>query len=224
MSNSLMNDFTNINTVDYWNDRFGSGDWGSKGGFSQTRQFALAQLSLLGIPATTIDRICDFGCGAGDSFPVYRDAWPSADLIGVDFSSSAIELCRERYGNIASFICGDVNAVPVVDTIICSNVLEHLDDDISIVARLLPKCHSLKIVVPYNEYPLTEEHVRSYREDHFECFDVTRVTVFDSSGWTEESVRDRLSIVTENAKRLLTGRRLRTKRRQILFDVSGGRP
>lgn len=219
-----MNNPVNINTLDYWNDRFGSGDWGSRGGFSQTRWFAIAQLPRLNIPANTTERICDFGCGAGDSFPVYRDAWPSAELIGVDFSSSAIELCRERYGDIANFICGDVNAVPVVDTIVCSNVLEHLDDDKGIVAKLLPKCKSLNIIVPYNEYPLTEEHVRSYREDYFEGFDVRRVDVFDSPGWTEESFRDRLGIIKENAKRLLMGRKLRTKRRQILFEVSGGRP
>jgi trans-aconitate methyltransferase len=219
MNSAQENSFDNINTVDYWNDRFGSGDWSSKGGFSQTRQFALAQLPLLNIATSTTDSICDFGCGAGDSFPIYRDAWPSADLIGVDFSSSAIELCRQRYGSIAHFICGDVNNVPQVETVICSNVLEHLDDDQDVVSNLLTRCKVLKVIVPYNEHPLTKEHVRSYQLTSFDKFNVKNIRVFNSPGWTEESVRDCLGIVMENAKRLLVSDKFRTRRRQILFDI-----
>lgn len=220
MNSKQEDSVVNINTVDYWDERFGSGDWGSKGGFSQTRQFALSQLPLLNIPASTTASICDFGCGAGDAFPVYRSAWPKAELIGVDFSSSAIELCRERYGGIARFICGDVNAVPHVDWIICSNVLEHLDDDQGVVASLLTRCKELKIVVPYNEYPLTEEHVRSYHLSSFDKFNVKRVRVFGSPGWTEYTLRERLGIVLENSKRFLIGSKPRTRRLQALFEIA----
>lgn len=221
MTSSTPDPRVNINTLDYWNDRFGSGDWDRKGGFSQTRMFAEAQLPLLQISPATTGTVCDFGCGAGDSIPIYRTAWPDASLMGVDFSSAAIELCRSRYGDIATFICGDASSVPDVETIICSNVFEHLDDDIGIVDALLNKCKTLKIIVPYDEHPLTEEHVRSYSKDAFNQFEVKRVVVFDSDGWTERHPRELLGLYLGNVARLVTGRKLRNRRRQVLFDVVG---
>lgn len=211
----------NINTLDYWNGRFGSGDWGRKGGFSQTRLFAEAQLPLLRVSSTTTESICDFGCGAGDSFPIYRSAWPTAKLTGVDFSSAAISLCEHRYNGIAKFICGDASSVPTVDIIICSNVLEHLDNDTEIVSVLLGKCKFLKVVVPYDEYPLTEEHVRAYDKRSFSQFNVKRAVVFNSAGWTEHRHRELLGLYLDNMVRVATGRRLRHRRRQVLFELVG---
>ena len=101
-----MSSGNNINTKDYWNSRFGTGDWESKGGFSQTRAFAESQVLHFGLPEDFSGTLCDFGCGAGDAFPVYRVTYPNAKLIGVDFSSKAIQLCREKYSSIAEFIKG----------------------------------------------------------------------------------------------------------------------
>jgi 2-polyprenyl-3-methyl-5-hydroxy-6-metoxy-1,4-benzoquinol methylase len=155
MDDINQNTSTNINTVAYWNNRFASGDWANKGGFSQTHQFAATQIPLLNIAKMTTERICDFGCGAGDAFPLYRETWRSASLLGIDFSAAAIALCRQRYGDIAEFICGDVTSVPCVDTIICSNVLEHLDDDKAVVSQLLNRCNSLKVIVPYKSLTMS---------------------------------------------------------------------
>lgn len=35
---------SNVNTLDYWDNCFGSGDREAKGGYSQTRAFALSQI------------------------------------------------------------------------------------------------------------------------------------------------------------------------------------
>jgi len=209
-----------VNSLDYWDARYASGDWASKGGYTQTRLFAEAQLPFIRIHSDFNGSICDFGCGAGDAFSVYRHAWPLAKLFGVDFSESAIQLCAERYGQIANFVCGDVSSVPAVDYIICSNVIEHLADDMDTVTQLLEKCSTLFVIVPYKERPLSNEHVRSYDENYFSAFTVVRKVVFKSMGWTEFGIRNNARIYLENMSRLLKNQPMRRRRKQILFEIS----
>jgi len=219
-----LNKDININTVDYWDTRFGTGDWAEKGGFTQTRLFAEAQLPLLRIPSDFTGSICDFGCGAGDAFPVYRQAWPQAKLLGVDFSAAAIQLCAKRYGQMAEFVCGDASAVAQVDVIICSNVLEHLDDDTGVIAQLLNNCKTIYIIVPYKEHPISGEHVRSYDDNSFSEFSVARKVIFKSRGWTEFSLRHIADISLGNIYRYLTRQPIRRRRLQILFEITAISP
>ncbi|MBY0579223.1 MAG: class I SAM-dependent methyltransferase [Burkholderiales bacterium] len=211
----------NINTVDYWDMRFGTGDWAEKGGFTQTRLFAEAQLPFLRIPSDFNGSICDFGCGAGDAFPVYHRAWPQAKLMGIDFSAAAIRLCAERSGHVAEFACGDISAVPEVDIVICSNVLEHLDDDSGVVGQLLKKCKTLYVIVPFEEQPLSSEHIRAYGKDSFSIFVPERKVVFLARGWSSFGWRLYWDIYLKNMARLLLGRQLYRQRKQILFEFSG---
>lgn len=214
----------NINTVDYWDTRFGTGDWALKGGHSQTRMFAEAQLPYLHIPSNFTGRICDFGCGAGDAFNVYHQAWPEAKLLGIDFSSAAIQLCAERYGHVAEFVCGDISAVPKVDILICSNVLEHLDDDTGVVEQLIKQCKTLYVIVPYKEHPLSSEHIRSYDDNSFSNFDVARKLIFKSMGWTEFGLRSIAGIYLENIPRYFKRQPVRRRRLQILFEITAISP
>jgi 16S rRNA G1207 methylase RsmC len=55
----------NINTKQYWEERFGSGDWEKKGGFSQSTQLCLSQIPILEISKDFDGLLLDFGCGAG---------------------------------------------------------------------------------------------------------------------------------------------------------------
>ena len=209
----------NINTVDYWDTRFGACDWASKGGHSQTRMFAEAQLPLLRIPTDFTGSICDFGSSSGDAFPLYHKAWPQAKLLGVDFSAAAIQLCAERYGHEAEFVCGDVSAVPEVDSIIFSNVLEHLDDDSGVVVRLLKQCKKLFVIVPYKEHPLSTEYIRSYDDNSFSEFAVGRRVIFKSTGWTEFGIRSIAGIYMENISLYFKKQPVRRRRLQILLEI-----
>jgi hypothetical protein len=87
----------------------------------------------------------------------------------MDFSSVAIEQYQKKFGNMATFICGDVNAIPCIDSIITSNVLGHLSDDKEVAKKLLNKCKELYIAVPYNEKISGEgEHINSYNTQSFD--------------------------------------------------------
>ncbi|MCW5558497.1 MAG: hypothetical protein KIT22_11790, partial [Verrucomicrobiae bacterium] len=96
-------DTANINTREYWDARFASGDWELKDGRSQTAGFARAQIPRFGIPDDFAGTLVDFGCGLGDSFPLYRRQFPRARLVGVEISESAVASCQSRYGGLAEF-------------------------------------------------------------------------------------------------------------------------
>jgi 2-polyprenyl-3-methyl-5-hydroxy-6-metoxy-1,4-benzoquinol methylase len=162
----------NINTKKYWDNRFAgteANSWKNKKGEDQTMDFAYAIAKRLRISKNFSGTILDFGCALGDAIPVYKRYYPQASFSGVDFSSAAIEQCREKFGNMATFICGNVDAVPNVDIIITSNVLEHLSNDKNIAKKLLDKCKDLYIAVPYNEKISDEgEHINSYNIQSFD--------------------------------------------------------
>jgi hypothetical protein len=212
---------SNINTQQYWNRRFGSGDWADKGGYTQTRQFAEAQVSYFNLPREFLGGLCDFGCGAGDAFPVYRESFPEAVLYGVDFSEDAIRLCCARYGHMATFVSGNAGAVPHVDAIVCSNVLEHVDDDCTIVEDLLNRCRRLFVIVPYRERHLVSEHVRTYTENSFAQFSPVRKKVFLARGWSAFGRELWIGVYLKNIARWLVGRPLRYQNKQILFEFEG---
>ncbi len=209
-----------INSKSYWDKRFGSGDWEAKGGFSQTRLFAESQIIHLNIEKEFSGTICDFGCGAGDAFPVYRYQYPNAKLIGVDFSEDAIRLCVERYGDIANFYCAEAKDIPPSDVIICSNVLEHIVDYTAVMRNLIARCKLLYVIVPYRESPLCSEHVRHYDEKSFSEFRPRSKTVFLSKGWSQYGINLWYGVYFKNILRAAVGRPLVRQGKQIIFEFS----
>lgn len=80
-------------------------------------------------------RVLDFGCGSG-VFSLYA-ARRSAHVLGVDGSSEMIALCEQQRAamgqNNVTFVQADIASLPgiarePVDLIICSSVLEYVDD------------------------------------------------------------------------------------------------
>jgi trans-aconitate methyltransferase len=65
--------------------------------------------------------------------PIYHSAFPNATLNGVDISESAIEKCRKQYGDIAKFNSGNFKTIVNHDIIIASHVMEHMNDDRTII-------------------------------------------------------------------------------------------
>lgn len=208
----------NINTRNYWENRFSSGDWELCQGRIQTADFAMGQLPHLPIERNFNGTILDFGCGLGDAIPIYKDHFPNAKLIGMDISQSAIDKCMIKYGLIGSFFQGTVENIFDVDVIIASNVLEHLDNDKDIVRALLSKCKQLYIIVPYDEMPLCSEHINRYREDYFSEFENYDYKIFKCQGWSYFGFMDLYyHVYFKNILRFFLGRPLVHQRKQIIF-------
>jgi SAM-dependent methyltransferase len=210
-----------INSTEYWEYRFASGDWEQNKGRWQTTCFAKAQLPMLRLPANFAGSILDFGCGLGDALPLYRKQFPEAVLMGMDISDAAIEACRKTYGQIATFIRGDSHSVPEVDVIVTSNVLEHIADDRSTVDALLSKCSELYVFVPYKETPLCSEHVNRYTKDSFACFEKIETQIFCSPGWSQYGRDLWIHVYLKNRLRPFLGKRLLQRKKQIMFRMKG---
>ena len=208
----------NINTKEYWNQRFSSNDWEEKQGRQQTESFARGQIGHLKIPADFDGTILDFGCGLGDAIPIFRQAFPKAKLIGMDISQSAVDKCNERFGGMATFMQGDYKNTPSVDVIISSNVFEHLSNDREIAKYLLTKCKSLNIIVPYREHPLCSEHVNSYEKKYFSQIGDFDCEVFPCKGWTPFGLRALYyNIYFKNIFRFLLGKPVIRRNMQIIY-------
>lgn len=211
----------NINTKDYWEHRFKSGDWERKQGRRQTQQFAEAHIKYLKIAPHFSGVILDFGCGLGDAIPVYRSAFPYATLIGMDISQAAVSACRKKYGGFAQFIQGTHLDVPEVDIIIASNIFEHLSNDMRVAEHLLTKCRDLFIITPYRESlkPGTE-HVNSYDKNSFSALKPIDYMIFYCPGWGSRGWRFWLIECSKNIFRPFFGKRIIYRQKQIIFHIT----
>lgn len=212
----------NINTKEYWDKRFATGDWEKNKGKLQTKIFALSQIPLLNIDKNFEGTILDFGCGLGDAIPLYRMAFPKAKLIGMDISDAAIEECKNRFGNMASFISGSHNDVPEVDVIISSNVFEHLSNDRLIVKILLTKCNSLYIFTPFNEFIIAgNEHVNSYQPNYYRELSIPYdFKIFKVKGHSETFFELVVNIYIKNLIRIIFKKKIVRPRLQIMYFFS----
>ncbi len=123
----------NINTVEYWENRFKSKDWQKFDGENQTKFFATLMID--NIPQDIkIDiknnkySILDFGCACGQLCNEIKESFPNSEITGIDFSSEAINRAKELYPNVNFRVNPLDKNIDKFDVICCSNVLEHLLD------------------------------------------------------------------------------------------------
>lgn len=104
-------------------------------------------------------RVLDYGCGTGDLLLILQEQHPDWELYGCDTSQVALEMARER-GVQASLSVGDL---AVCDTVVASQVLEHMEDDAAAVELLAKHCRQRLIVsVPNNGAVPSADHKRNY--------------------------------------------------------------
>jgi len=75
------------------------------------------------------DQILDIGCGPADVV----ELMPMVRYTGIDPSPNYIDSARRRFGERASFHCGDLNSLDkdrknTFDAVICMGVMHHLSD------------------------------------------------------------------------------------------------
>ena len=106
---------------------------------------------------TNAQSVLDAGCGEGfvTSFLAQQD--PALRLTGVDLSPEAIAYAQEHFGEQVRFRTGSVYKLPFsdnsFDTVLCSEVLEHLDETTRAVNELkrVARRHVL-LTVPREPY------------------------------------------------------------------------
>ena len=164
---------TNINTTEYWNNRYEiNGSWENNGGIEQTSYWS--HIIFNNIPIcikTEINTkrlsIMDVGTGLGQTAKMCKDYFKNSRVIGFDFSDIAIQRCRILYQNEnVEFTNQEIK--DNVDIVILSNIIEHVENPIDMLQYYFFKTnHYCIILSPYKENPtnLISEHVVSIDEN-----------------------------------------------------------
>jgi SAM-dependent methyltransferase len=113
--------------------------------------------------------VLDVGCGQGSPLEEIAHRRPGVELAGVDFSPRAVELARLRMPN-AIFSVLDLTKETLdkkYDLIICTDVLEHIPDDLAALRNMREMCGRWCLVSTIQgrmrDYELHMGHVRNYR-------------------------------------------------------------
>ena len=101
--------------------------------------------------------VLDAGCGEGFVTRYLAERDPSLALTGIDLSPKAIAYAERHFGYAATFDVGSVLQLPygdsAFDTVVCSEVLEHVEDWHRAIAELkrVARRHVI-ITVPHEPY------------------------------------------------------------------------
>jgi len=122
--------------------------------------------------------VLEVGCGVGAFTKRIIERCRFERLLSIDISAHAVAYCRARLGHPAlEFRCVDVEEVlGEFDTIICINVLEHVQDDRFILAHMLSLLRptgTLFLLVPAHSFLFTSfdkasGHLRRYNKQHMQ--------------------------------------------------------
>jgi hypothetical protein len=113
-------------------------------------------------------RILDWRCAFGEGVAVLASSFPQATVVGLDFASGAVQEARRRFPDREFLVTPNGEIPGELDVIVTSNCLEHFESPIDVMKRHLSSCGSVYIaMVPYNEYPLHEQHRVQFREESF---------------------------------------------------------
>ena len=145
-------DAPNKNTSEYWDEQ-----WAQRG----ERQLAFYDDIAKKFEGKAV---LDFGCGRGDLL-----ARLSRFSVGVDISPKAVEICKSRCLNAT------VGTQPWMngrkwDAVVCTEVLEHLDDDVGMLRKFFEVTDRVVYTVPHDCMPpgMEPEHVRVYTRSRIE--------------------------------------------------------
>jgi SAM-dependent methyltransferase len=86
-----------------------------------------------------VQSVAEIGCGAGAILvELQRRMPPGTTFTGYEISPHAAELAQTREGPGIQFVCGDFLSLepPVVDLVLCIDVMEHVEDCVGFLRRL----------------------------------------------------------------------------------------
>lgn len=153
-----------VNTVEYWNDRF-TKNWDERGGRQQSRSFMelLVRSLPLHVAAEIVDHrleLMDCGCAKGDGTTVLVQRFPNSKVSGFDFSKVAISEAQATYPDVDYFVSDFLTLDREADVLISSHCFEHLEDPLRALHHLTRKARRyVVLLLPFRErFPGDSEH------------------------------------------------------------------
>ncbi|WP_435749593.1 class I SAM-dependent methyltransferase [Thauera sp. AutoDN2] len=113
---------------------------------------------------TGSSRVLEVGCGTGGLAHLLKDRYP-VEYIGIDFSSVAVEKAIKRTNNPDSFLVADALSPELynsnLSTIVCTEVLEHIPQDLKLVELWPEGTHCICSVPNYD----SQYHERFFKDE-----------------------------------------------------------
>ena len=133
------------------------------------------------------ERVLDVGCGPGQFASLIDDSG-FADYTGIDFSRAATDIARQRAPRF-QFRTGDVRDPSVYaglefDAIVCTEVLEHIEDDLAVISCFPTGTRCLMTVpnFPWRSHVRHFETAESVTTRYGSFFDGMSVTRLKGAG------------------------------------------
>jgi 2-polyprenyl-3-methyl-5-hydroxy-6-metoxy-1,4-benzoquinol methylase len=126
-------------------------------------------------------RVLEVGCGTGQFAEMLYDEG-IASYLGFDFSEVAVRLAKKRVPQymflVADALNTDIFKSYQCDAIVCTEVLEHIEDDLRVVARFPSGCRCLCTVpnFPYVSHVRHFDNANAVAERYSSFFDDFSVT------------------------------------------------
>ena len=142
-------------------------DWDDMLEYGPTNRhiYRLKQCVLSGLPFASV---LDVGCGSGLVLRDLLQQRPNIEVAGVDVSPRAVEMSRRRLPS-GTFAVLDVTAEHLTqqfDLVICTEVLEHIPDDLAALRNIRAMCRHWCMVTsvqgPMGDWERNIGHVRNY--------------------------------------------------------------
>jgi GT2 family glycosyltransferase/glycosyltransferase involved in cell wall biosynthesis len=158
-----------VNSKTYWDHRFAN-DWEEN--FGREQSIFFSDVAAKNIPSWLIAQIkdqnltmCDWGCAQGDGTQNLAKRLELPGLVGVDFSSEAIEKASAAYPT-CKFLCEDFlgdRTSETWDVVFSSNTLEHFVAPWDVLKQVSTKAGKfIVLLLPFRERELIDEHFYSF--------------------------------------------------------------
>ncbi len=165
-----------INSGDYWEERFASGDWDKSEGREQSIFFY--ELAVNNFPFWLGEdalknrlSVCDIGCAEGEGVNVLGKYFTESEITGTDISEAALEIAGKRYPKY-KFVKEDINDFRgEFDIIFSSNTLEHFENGGELMNKLMKNSRKYFVaLLPFREFDRIEEHFFTFDYNIFSLF------------------------------------------------------
>jgi len=113
-------------------------------------------------------RFIDIGCGLGHSTNQMKKFHPVGDWSGLEFMQETVSKASKLFPDITFYYSKDFNFLPVCgqfDSVICSEVIEHVEDDQALVNGLIDITKKVLVITTPNRFVDDPGHLRVYTEE-----------------------------------------------------------
>ena len=134
-------------------------------------------------------KLADIGCACGHSTSIMR-GFIGGEWLGIDFSVKAIQRARELFTDIRFEYVPEISGLYNLkrfnlDSIVCSEVMEHVEDDKGLFSQLVNIAKERVIMTTPCCFVSDPGHLRIYNEEmiHELCGDYKHMITKDEKFW-----------------------------------------